>query len=334
MKKILSIVLAVAMMSTVAMAGEGNIGIGTTTVNPDSTITAGSGDFVKKDTTTAGIIKDGDMSDSNFTITKKFSKGSNLVKSVAINNDDDVVEIKTIQDYTLTRPTSPNVMIEKLELKAKKNISYFNGTKYEDYIKRGEIFTLNGSYGIRVGYVLDETQTVNGSYAENGMVKFQKDGSDISYGEASYDNGDISITGRVYAGDKIFTKFDAKIGEDQKAALKLYPEADLRFVNFTTNGLSANNEVIVVADEDEFLYEIVDGKVVASRLKYDDDLGGFAGKIRSSVKYVISDVKLDVSSAVAADPANPETGANDVVGVAAALAVVSLVAAGAVSLKK
>ena len=38
--------------------------------------------------------------------------------------------------------------------------------------------------------------------------------------------------------------------------------------------------------------------------------------------------------AAAEETKNPDTGANDVVGVAAALAVVSLVAAGAVSLKK
>ena len=46
---------------------------------------------------------------------------------------------------------------------------------------------------------------------------------------------------------------------------------------------------------------------------------------------LVSDVEI---VAAEEDTKNPDTGANDVVGVAAALAVVSLVAAGAVSLKK
>ena len=46
---------------------------------------------------------------------------------------------------------------------------------------------------------------------------------------------------------------------------------------------------------------------------------------------IVTDVEI---AAAGADTKNPDTGANDVVGVAAALAVVSLVAAGAVSLKK
>ena len=52
---------------------------------------------------------------------------------------------------------------------------------------------------------------------------------------------------------------------------------------------------------------------------------------KSPKSYVISDVEL---VAAAEDSKNPDTGANDVVGVAAALAVVSLVAGAAVSLKK
>ena len=59
--------------------------------------------------------------------------------------------------------------------------------------------------------------------------------------------------------------------------------------------------------------------------------------IKTPTTYVISDVELVAAAADSAadhETKNPDTGANDVVGVAAALAVVSLLAAGAVSLKK
>lgn len=338
MKKILSIVLAVAMLSTTAFAANMDGVTGTTRVNPDSTMEVYARDFtpVSKGDTNPVMFTDGELTSTNFSLTKKISKGSNLVKSVAINDDKGRVDIKFVADYSLTfDPTKdliPNVIFEKLELKAKKKIDKWDGDSYESHIKSGDTYTMSIKAGFRVGY-LETKDDVNGNYAEDGLVKFTKDG-DESYGEASYDNGDISIFGRVYADDKVFTKFSSSVGDDQKAALKLYPEADLRFVNFTTNGLSANNTVLVYAEEDEFVYEIKDGKVVSTSLKWDDEDGAWKGKTRSSVSYVISDVKLDVSSAVAADPANPETGANDVVGVAAALAVVSLVAAGAVSLKK
>lgn len=338
MKKILSIVLAVAMLSTTAFAANMDGVTGTTRVNPDSTmeVTADHFSAVVDGTRTPPSLRAEDVSSANYTLTKKISKGSNLVKSVAINDDKGRVDIKFVADYSLTYDASkalvPNVIFEKLELKAKKEIKEWTGSKYEDRTKRGDTYTMSVKAGFRVGY-LETSDDVNGNYASDGLVKFAKDGDD-SYGEASYDDGDISIFGRVYADDKIFTKFSTSVGDDQKAALKLYPEADLRFVNFTTNGLSANNTVLLFAEEDEFVYEIKDGKVVSTSLKWDDEDGAWKGKTRSTVNYVISDVKLDVSSAVAADPANPETGANDVVGVAAALAVVSLVAAGAVSMKK
>ncbi|MEG0754532.1 MAG: hypothetical protein RR461_11905, partial [Angelakisella sp.] len=113
-------------------------------------------------------------------------------------------------------------------------------------------------------------------------------------------------------------------------------DADIRFYNITTNGFPTANTIQLAAEEDEFVYKIVDGKITASGLKWSADDYAWVGKIRSSVSYVVSDVELKAAPATSGDATtgNPDTGANDVVGVAAALAVVSLVAAGAVSLKK
>ncbi len=175
------------------------------------------------------------------------------------------------------------------------------------------------------------------------IICFDKDegGEDASYGTMSVDLGDVAyLEGRVYDGDEVFYDYDEDADTD---ILKAYPDAEMSFVNIYTNGFPTAMDLEVYADEDEYVYAIKDGKVASSGLKWDEDAYAYTGKIRSSASYVISDIELDVSAAVDTDgdgetddttTENPETGANDVVGVATALAVVSLVAAGAVSLKK
>lgn len=111
--------------------------------------------------------------------------------------------------------------------------------------------------------------------------------------------------------------------------LKAYPDAEMSFVNIYTNGFPTAMDLEVYADEDEYVYAVKDGKLVASGLKWDEDAYAYTGKIRSSASYVISDIELD-TTAVDTDgdgetddntTDNPDTGANDVVGVATALAV-------------
>ena len=120
----------------------------------------------------------------------------------------------------------------------------------------------------------------------------------------------------------------------------------MSFVNIYTNGFPTAMDLELYANEDEYVYGIKDGKVVDAGLDWDEDVYAYVGKIRSSASYIISDIELDVSAVddttddttddgTATDGVdNPDTGANDVVGVATALAVVSLVAAGAVAVKK
>jgi len=91
------------------------------------------------------------------------------------------------------------------------------------------------------------------------------------------------------------------------------------------------------------VYTWANGKLTAQNYKWDSINGVYTWSTKAPATYVISDKELvagsqtkDASSAAdtTKKTKNPDTGANDVVGVAAALAVVSLVAAGAVSLKK
>jgi len=84
-----------------------------------------------------------------------------------------------------------------------------------------------------------------------------------------------------------------------------------------------------------------DGKLHKQDYKWDSINGVYTWTTKTPTSYVISDKELTAADETAktdtttdAATKNPDTGANDVVGVAAALAVVSLVAGAAVSLKK
>ena len=175
----------------------------------------------------------------------------------------------------------------------------------------------------------------------NGMfVEWDKE-NNTTYGTAEVTFGDIAYAeGRVYDGDEIYYGYDEDADTD---ILKAYPDAELTFANIHTNGFPSTMNFELYAEEDAHVYEVKNGKLVKSSLKWDKDAYAFTGKIRSATSYVISDVKLDVSASDNTEDNtsgndntanNPDTGANDVVGVATALAVVSLISAGAVAMKK
>ena len=86
--------------------------------------------------------------------------------------------------------------------------------------------------------------------------------------------------------------------------------------------------------EDPHFFYAWDGEALTQiEAKYDDeeDVDAYVFTADAAGTIVVTDVEIVLA---AEETKNPDTGANDVVGVAAALAVVSLVAAGAVSLKK
>ena len=157
-----------------------------------------------------------------------------------------------------------------------------------------------------------------------------------AYGELEFttNNPDVDVVVRVYDGDKLYLYNDTKADKD---ILKAYADsdADLSFLNFpgdTTFNSTAT--LYMYMDEDSFVYELKNGKLVESNAKWSEDDGCFVLKARTLGNYVFSDVELDVTEDVDDTVSNPDTGANDVVGIAAALGAVALVSAAAVSLKK
>lgn len=348
MKKILALVLAVSMMATTAFATVVEMTggpTGVTSAKPGDTLNLAPAGFSANPTSTGvtGLAGVGYYFNSEyFTLsTKKITKGANLIKSFKFNDEEARLEIVLNQDYTLKTPTVPNLMLGEIVVKAKKAAVATGGT-----IAKNATFTWNGTLAttnimnVMVGYT---TVPSTGTLADGVMNQIV---ITDAYTDASYSSGfDFDIEGRAYKNDKILVTTDATPNDAEKALLKVDANinADIRFVNFTTNGLPSSFKAILSVEEDQFIYELdAKGMLTESKMKWSTEDSAWTSKIRSSVNYVISDIKL-VAAPVVDDagkpvdpalPTNPSTGANDVVGIAAALAVVSLVAAGAVSLKK
>ena len=151
------------------------------------------------------------------------------------------------------------------------------------------------------------------------------------YGDA------FTLEARVYHNDVLFFDVDNApdrdiVGRlaDSDADMDFYVfNSDTKFTTFNSNAKLYFND----ADEDSFVYQIKDKKLVKVGT-YSEDDGCWVVKTRTLGAYVVSDVELKEFEATGSVDGNPDTGANDVVGIATALAAVALVSAAAVSLKK
>lgn len=290
-------------------------------------------DRAGKDTATFTDNHRAYFTDKYFAISKvEYETGKEFVESIKFNNDGKLV-IKFKQDYAQTKPVLPNVKIKNITLTVKKDAN--------DDIKKSDKFTLidpdNRSVGIKLGYGVEEIKIEDDfSPVVEGkeITKFVKGLAGETYGVASFSffNGDIEVEGRVYKDEKFNFSTDVAPNLD---IVKANPDADIQFYAFSAAPKFASNmEVSLSADEDLFIYELKDGKLVKSSLKWDEDSYAYVGKKSTLGTFVVSDIELKDAVAATDDTKNPNTGANDFVGVAVALAVVSLVAAGAVSIKK
>jgi len=129
--------------------------------------------------------------------------------------------------------------------------------------------------------------------------------------------------------EEIIDAIEAELGEDY------VDEAIIEYYTFETRAFK--NEVAfsyeAYEDDPHYFYLYNDGKLTKIDATYDDDedVEAWVWTAIAEGTIIVTDVEI-----VLADEAtkNPDTGANDVVGIAAALAVTSLVAAAAISIKK
>ena len=318
MKKVLALVLAVMMLTSLAFA---------TVIVPGEKIKLG------KDATAWDIKPDKKVNSDNYSISKiDWEEGKKYIDSVSFDDDDNVLVIKVKQNYTLV---------------ADDDASFYGTVKIREKGKSvyhvAEIGTEADPY--EVYYAEDDIEITSDrdtlfDYAE-GTLYTVTDPEDKAYGTFEYDFGSdeqYGVSVRVYEDEELFLE----ISEDaDKDILKANADADadyIDFVEWVAHPTFTSNVTLEFygAEEDDYIYEIKDGKLVTpSRLKWDDDAEVWTLTTRTLGAYVVSDVKLAKAVAEAdADVSNPDTGANDVVGIAGALAVVAMISAAAVSLKK
>ena len=338
MKKVLALVLAVAMMSTVAFAAtvKGTFDMGAAYAGTEWTV--GSSDV-------NGLTVNDDFNTKNYSIKKvSYENGKAYVDSVKLDDDEDEDELKVTfkKDFSVDKE-------KKVEL----TVTLRGKNKDVDH-KDVEV-TLKGTYGYTVGklYINEDNEIVAGEVGidevigiedgEKGIKKIAKfvsgENNGAPYGTLEFSADNMAdVEARVYDGDKMFLGYN--MDSDKKVLVaNADSDAEISFLNFPAKP-SFNSTATVYfyeVDEDGFVYELTgEGKIKKSAAKWSEDDGCWVLKTRTLGSYVFSDKAL--TSAAAADATdgttNPDTGANDVVGIATALAVVSLVAAGAVSLKK
>ena len=251
---------------------------------------------------------------------------------------------------------------------------YLNSTKYEKFVCVELVDDLDETADKTVSFemYLDDDQYINcvtntvifdkvkfANYNELHKVSFTKTNNvdepavwavaKNAKGEATFDFADEAFfTVKMYSEEKVTFNFSQTY---DKAVDKLFDYEVAEFYNFkgSKDAFSKVGELFIPADEDTFIYEIVDGKAVEVEAEYVEDYtitnvqkkhSGWLIETDELGYYVVSNVEIEVEAEepaeepVEADKANPETGAADFVGAAVAMAVVSVAAAGALALKK
>lgn len=180
-------------------------------------------------------------------------------------------------------------------------------------------------------------------------------------------NDDAYFTVRMFGGDKVMLDFDRTY---DKAIADRYIE-DLYFYNFRgeLDEFSATGTLTIPVEQEMFMYQVVNGALKATDAVYNEENEAMELKTRTLGNYVLTPTKLDISAEVetetpstdasnnggstsqpapgygensetndylsgGSDKVNPETGADDLVGLMASLAVLSLVGGVALSRKR
>ena len=323
---------------------------------------------VNAPTTDDGEVIVKSINTDNYTITGiKYNDGKKLVDSIAINNSNEKVEIKLKQQYGKTSSSNLDLVFT---LKGKKVGKTF---KPENIVVRiqGTVgykldtatLKINTSGDVRA---VADAEIANGTFkdssnlseifanSERVLWEVDKVAGGENYGDLDYTTADpdVDITARVYDGDKLYLYSNVDPITDVLRAFA-DEDAEISFLNHPNTTFNSTATARIYKEEGEtYFYEWVDGKLVSmngkgidagsaginKKVNWDEDEGCYILKTRTMPEtLVMSDKPLPVDAIEAPEgtvPANPDTGANDVVGIATALAAVALVSAAAVSLKK
>ena len=322
MKKVLALVLAVVLC----------MGLGVVAFADYDHNTEGTQKIVQKVT-----MDDTDLEAADLKASLSWEDGKEYFKSVELDDGAAAGEIEVtvkFKDY---------YGVDDIDVDFE--ISLKKGSSKKDFIPEGETaavkeYRIATTYGW--GQIVpqtdkdDDTVTVD---SDGGLVVF--DDEDAKYTTFEFDNLDsLSVAGKMSKQDAVNMYLDTAVTDEIKALMKKNEDVDFDVVDFRgAPEFDFTQEVTYYIDDEDveyFVYEIVDGKPVAVKAKLNDDKDALVWKTRTLGTYIVTDDEIKAAAAEieTGDKENPETGSVDFVNVAVALGAVSLVAAGAVALKK
>lgn len=315
MKKIFAMIVAAAMLTVTAVAAD---------FNPGKKIR-----FNGNEDRWEGELKS--INTDNYSVSSvKWDQGRDLVSSVTIDNDDEVLVVALKPDYKSTKEKTLEGTI-KLREKGK--------TRYA-------VLSINATVGFDVvDLIVDANGDVEVPTIDSGSL-YRIDDNGKGYGTMSFSAGDTDISVRVYDDEVYYLHHNS---DAIKSVLTANPDSDAVIDFLTFEGTPTFNSTATMnfygVEEDQIIYEMRNGRLNRSAAKWSEDDGAWVLKTRTLGSYVISDQALKSPTGTTGGSSsggssstggvdNPVTGANDVTGVATALALASLVSAAAVSLKK
>lgn len=335
MKKAIALTLALAMassMSAIALAGDEPIA--ENTYAPGSQISVLADAFSAED----GSSPSEELTRTNYTLSVDWEKGGAMVDTVKIDNSDKEVQINLKESYTIDQI---KVLEGTITLKARtedKTVYTLDLTEDNKLMVTNLVIEVEGTKHAEDAeeYSVDQDNTIYHNDEDSAGYVVFKSGSDM-----------LTVLANMAKNEKVFMHISE---EEIEAVAEKYnkdEKANLLFFSFEGSP-SLKNEATLSLEADyfnqAFVYEYDGSKLREVDAKLNKDEEAYEWTASKLSTYVVSDTKLKADGTAAdgegnknesnKNETNPDTGANDVVGVAAGLAVLSLVAAGAVMLKK
>jgi len=334
MKKAIALTLALAMassMSAIALAGDDPIA--ENTYAPGSQISILADAFTAED----GSAPSEDLNRTNYTLSVDWDKGGAMVDTVKIDNEDKEVQITLKENYSVDQTKD---LEGTLSLKSRKEDKTVYTLELSDETK---IMVANLVVDVEGSKHAEDAEEYNAE-ADNTIYRNDEDTAGYVLFKSGSDM--MSVLADMAKGEKVFMHINEEEIEEISEKYNKDDEANLYFFSFEgTPSLKNEATLSVEADyfEDAFVYEFDGEKLREVKAKLNKDEDAYEWTSSKLTTYVVSDAKLKADGTVSGSgdkteddktETNPNTGANDVVGLAAGLAVVSLVAGGAVMLKK
>ena len=346
MKKVLAIVLAVVMVCTMAMAvtikpgdaalpgttTEDKVPVQSTAIEPGSTVALElDADKV------VYYTKDGKFVPANNVVTVTFAKGAELVAS---------------QGWVKTGP-GDGANAYQYQIKFKSDLTKVADMTVADIVISGVTFKATGYNAVTLLKATKNAEMLGYAFGYTKNPITLKEGA-TTIGIA---NNAINVVEKLTdKNDKEVSSLEVTIGGEMTYVLtkgaKLYAmkEApaftekelgtgtvkDKEYQNPLNLAAKVNYAKGVNADKAYNVYaKTADGKILAVAATTTDGVMSFTVPAMSTVILTTSTLTTSgTAGTITGTTTNPGTGANDVVGVAAALAVVALVSGAAISLKK